>query len=146
MVSSREVSLTVSIEKSLNKPIGDVSTIPWSKRPVCGLSNVSDRRRLILESGDNISLWAAAVVVGRLCATYPWGLILTTEFNSSLSQCVGCVYYSPLFQFHGGHGLAICRLVLTSKDTIIPDAGAGCDICQPSCTLRCIITCLDELF
>ena len=47
----------------------------------------------------------------------------TKEFSSSLE----CVYDSPLFQFHRGHGLASFRLMRTSKGTTIPDV--GCDIC-----------------
>ena len=55
-VNKFQRSITGSLcQKSLNKPIGDVSTFPWSKNSVCGLSNLSGRRRAILERGDNVS-------------------------------------------------------------------------------------------
>ena len=57
---------------------------------IIGMFNLSDRRRVILKSGDHVSLWATAVVEDRVCATCPSKLPLTREFNSSFSFYV-CV-------------------------------------------------------
>ena len=57
---------------------------------ISGMFNLSDPRRVILKSGDHVSLWATAVAEDRVCATCSSKLPLTREFNSSFSLYV-CV-------------------------------------------------------
>ena len=46
---------------------------------------------VIMVSGDLVSSWAAAVVVDRCCATCPWEMLSTREFNQPLSQRGMCI-------------------------------------------------------
>ena len=61
------------------------------KGPKSCLTNIFDCMRVITGSGDRVSSWAAAVVVGRFYATCPWEMLLTSGFNQLLSQCGMCI-------------------------------------------------------
>ena len=37
------------------------------------------------------SSWAAAVIVDGFCASKPWEMLLTREFNQHISQCGMCI-------------------------------------------------------
>ena len=85
--------------------------------PKCGMSNLSDRRRVKLESGDRISWWAAAVVEDQLCATCRWRLLLTRDFNSSLSQTASSLQVVVICASHPSHytSRALSRRKLVSR-------------------------------
>ena len=75
--------------------------------------------RVVTGSGDCGSSWAAAV--DRCCATCPWGMLVTRQFNEPLSQrCRAMCVPIILFHCRHGHGLVGYRLMLCSKDSTHP--------------------------
>ena len=56
------------------------------KGPKSGLTSFFCFTTAITGSGDRVSSWAAAVVVDRVYGTCPWEMLLSREFNQSLSQ------------------------------------------------------------
>ena len=87
---------------------------------------------VIKRSGDRVSSWAAAVVVDSLCYL-PLRDVVDQGLNSTPLAAWYVYTESPLFHCDRGRGLTACRLVLSSKDTIL--RAVGCDICKPSSTL-----------
>ena len=99
----------------------------------CSTSNLSNRRNAMMKSGDRISLWDDAVVVDRLYHRI-----------QLVSLAVVYVYIDyPLSSCHRGHGLVSCRLLLSSKDSILP--AYRCDMCKPSFTHSRLTRCTSNL-